>query len=539
MEKLIILLADVSGSMSSSASNTDEGKIFSRLDFVKQSSLFTLKIIDDNTIFSVVTFSDNGNIIIPPTKKGNNISSIETAIGNMRTEGGTSIVSGLSLCKSLSETYVENDITIILLSDGEDYNLNEHNCDLTMNNIFGNESRIKIDTIGFGPEANTKLLVKIAQYNAGSYSLCYDASMVGTIIGRAIARIYLGSTAFGIENTNDSHYIFYNEIRIKLAQILLSPNIMIAHNMNKLLEITEYTKNYLELNQNNITDCLTYLMNTYVDMTGELYMACSTIEYWNKWGKAYWTTMGIALDKQYAPNFKDISLQHFGNDDARNMYKHFSEKYNEMNMVTPTLLMRYNNRMVTNSISASTFNNVNSGCFHMDTVLYSNNKPITANDIIKMLQNNERVFLKGYHDGNDVKVEVETIITNAYDTMSFRKVNNCILTEHHPILYNGVWEYPKTISKHVINEEKQGYVFNLILKKVENIRYQAIYANDEICVCLGHGINDQSIATDPFWGTEKVVNKYHEQFQNAKVIDCKQKLIRSVETGFTIDMIFE
>lgn len=540
MAKLIVLLADVSGSMGSSASNTDEGKIFSRLDFVKQSSLFALNVIDEDTLFSVVTFSDQGKIVVPPTKKGSNISGIETTIKNMRTEGGTCIKSGLLVCKSLSEQYAEHNITIIMLSDGDDYNLNEHNCDSLMDSIFGIESRIKIDAIGFGPDANTKLLVKIAQHNAGTYALCYDASMVGTIIGRAVARTYLGSSAFGIENTSDPHYMIYNEIRIKLAQILLSPGAMIDHNKNALLEITTFAKNYLDSNQDDVTDCLTYLMNTYVDMTGELYMACSTLDYWNKWGKAYWTTMGIALDKQYAPNFKDISLQHFGNADAKIMYELYSEKYNEMDMVTPTLVSRYaSNNYAPSIVSASTFNRADIGCFHMDTALYSDGKIIKSTDIIRMLQNDERVILKGYHNGSDAEVEVETIIINPYDTMSFHKVNDCVLTRNHPILHNGKWEHPKTISQHVISEEKSGYVFNLILKKVDGVRQHAIYANDEICVCLGHGIDDHSAAPDPFWGTEKVVNKYHEYYQDAKVIDCTQILIRSPETGFTFDMFFE
>lgn len=539
MQKLIILLADVSGSMGSSASNTDEGKIFSRLDFVKQSSLFALNIIDDETLFSIVTFSDYGNVVIPPTKKGVNTSSIEAIIRDMRTQGGTSIKSGFVACKNLCNLYPDHDITIILLSDGDDCNLNASNCNSAMDSVFGTESRIKIDAIGFGPDANTKLLVKISQHNSGTYALCYDASMVGTIIGRGIARTYLGQDAYGIQDMNDQHYMIYNEIRIRLVQVLLTEYTILEHNKRALNEIATFAKNYIECNENQSSNCFEYIINTYVDMTGELYMACNTLEYWNKWGKAYWTTMGIALDKQYAPNFKDISLQHFGTDRARELYERYSLLYDNMSMVTPSLNEHYGNNRPISIISASTFNNRDIGCFHMKSELEYKGNIIKAIDIVMMLQNNEQVFLKGYHNSKDVTVEVERIIISSYKTMDFYKVNDCMLTKNHPILHNGKWEHPKTITSDIIVEEDPGTVFNLILKKVDGERQHAVYVNNEVCVCLGHGINDYSAAPDPFWGTEKVVDKYREYYQDAPIIVCNPILIRSPETGFTIDMIFD
>ena len=534
MSKLILFLVDVSGSMGEAAAKSEEGKIYSRLDFVKQSILFATNIIDDDTTMGIVSFNTRGQVVLPPTKKGGREEYIKQVIMNMNPGGGTNIGAGLSLCYENCDNY--SDITIILMSDGADHDLNENNSDDVMCRIFGSETKIKIDTIGFGPDANTKLLVKIASFASGTYALCYDATMVGTIIGRAVARTYLGEKAFGIQNTSDPHFMIYDQIRMNLSTVLLEQSNFLTENQQKLQDISTFTENYLRGHEPN-SECYTYIMNTYTDMVGELQMGVSTQDYWNMWGKAYWTTMGIALKKQYAPNFKDISLQHFGTDEAKEMYECFSEKYSDMTMVPASRATYYNVRAPTN-LSTSTFNNRDIGCFHMDSIMLRNTgQPIKVNEIIRMLQNDEEVLLRGHTNGNDIVVQVETVIITPYDNCDFYKVNDCILTKHHPIMVNGKWQHPKNVTTDIILESKPGFVFNIILTKRNNVRDQAIYVNDELCVCLGHGIDDQSDAVDPFWGTEKVVEKYASYSTN-KVIEAKTMNVRDPKNNFTMDIVF-
>jgi hypothetical protein len=536
MSSLTILLADISGSMGGSAAKSDEGKLFSRLDFVKQSALFTCNIIEPSTYFSIITFNNNSQVVLPPVKLGNNKSMVERTIMGMGSGGGTNISTGLQRCFEICNGFDKTNV--ILMSDGADSILNANNCEDNMRRIFGDETSINVDTIGFGPDANTQLLVKIATFTSGTYALCYDASMVGTIIGRAIARTYLGEEAFGVQVSNDTHYMFYNDIRMRLVSILLEQERFIDRNMSKLVTLTQEVKSYLEENENNVTTCYEYILNTYSDMVGELHMACSSQTYWNMWGQAYWTTMGIALDKQYAPNFKDISLQHFGTDKAKAMYEHFSERYNEMNMVEPSLARNYN-VYDTSNISTQSFNNPDSVCFHMNSTMTSNTGlTIDINDVIRLLQLNEEVWVRGYSHGKDTNVRIETVIISRYDRCTFYKVNNCVLTANHPILFDNKWQHPKHVTSQVVNEDKPGTMFNIILAKQNDVRDQAIYIDNEACVCFGHGINDYSAATDPFWGTEKVIERYRKHFGNKPVIEATSKNIRSPETGFTIDLEF-
>ena len=56
MSKLICFLADISGSMGTASTNADEGKEYSRLDFVKQSMIFAINAIQPDTLFALVTF---------------------------------------------------------------------------------------------------------------------------------------------------------------------------------------------------------------------------------------------------------------------------------------------------------------------------------------------------------------------------------------------------------------------------------------------------------------------------------------------------
>lgn len=532
----IIFLADISGSMGSPSTNNEEGREYSRLDFVKQSLIFAINALNDNTLFGLVTFESNGHIDIIPTKiNANNKENLITTIKNLQTRGGTNIMSGLIKCKELYDSIETPNKNIIMLSDGEDFKLNVNNCDVMMNECFGMESNIKIDTVGYGPDANTQLLVKLA---SGTYALCYDASMVGTIIGRSIVRTYAGQDVYGINIDNDDTTNEYHYFRQELATILLSLQQFRQQNLDALITFGNKLYTYLNDNiANGSNKYYEFLIFMHGDVVGELQLGASDDMAWHKWGKAYWTTMGIALKNQYAPNFKDKSLQCFGTDNVKKEYERLSSIYNDLQMVEPSLhrgsgpvAIRY----------GATYNDIDGACLHSSsTLVLKDGNTVTYRDIEKMLLNDEEVWVQGYHNGDIQNVKIHNLIITSYEEKEFYNVDGCILTANHPILHKNIWTHPQKIPNLEMIVCKDDYVFNIILSNDNGERGQSVLVNGKPCVCFGHNIVDGSDAEDPFWGTEKVVECFYKAYGDRPVIETTMINVRSVETGFTIDLLFE
>ena len=536
---MIIFLGDISGSMGSPSTNNDEGREYSRLDFVKQSLLFAIEAVPENTIFALATFESSGYSNIQPTKiNSTNKPQLVNSIKRLGTRGGTNIMSGLLECKMMMDNVECDNKNIILLSDGEDSKLNINNIDMSMTESFGTEPNFKIDTVGYGPDANTQLLVRMASFCSGTYALCYDASMVGTIIGRAITRTYAGNQVYGIPDAPDSSTNDYHNYRELLSDILLNQKQFRQQNNDAISNIGIRLYDYLNQNTDQSSNkYYEYMLFMHGDIIGELLLATSDDTAWYKWGKAYWTTMGIALKNQYAPNFKDKSLQCFGTDDVKLEYERLSSIYNSLEMVPPSLHrgsapvpMRY----------ASLYNDASGACLHSSSILVSkDNQNLTCPDIIKMLTNDEEVWVTGYHNGDVTNVRIKNIIISPYTEKEFYKINDCLLTSNHPILHDNVWTHPQKIPGAPMIIYKEDYVFNIILDKINDERANAVMVNNEMCVCFGHGIRDGSDAEDPFWGTESVIDCFYKAYGDRSIIETTMINIRSNDTGFTVDLHFE
>lgn len=542
-QNMIIFIIDTSGSMNSPSSNNVESKMYSRLDFAKQSAIFAMNALQDGTMVSVITFNSIANIVTYPIKLNYiNKSEIINNIKRMNANSTTNIMSGLVKCQELINHLYEYKPYVILLSDGDDHVLTIDNIETKFNESFGYEPKFNMDTVGFGAEANTKLLVKMSRKCSGTYSLCYDSSMVGTIFGRALVRTYMKDQVFGVKENNISNTPEYIELRTKfyhyiglLSDVLLREYRFRDDANKEIIDFTNDIKEYLKTltGTNNISLCwYEYLCLIYSDCTDQLLLATTSDLYWNQWGKAYWTTMGIAFDKQYAPNFKDKSLQCFGTQEAKNEYERLSSIYDSLEMITPSL----SNQISTTPVYASNFNDVDGGCFHSSsTLLSSSNEPLSCMDIICALNKKENVFVKGYHNGSYGNVEIETIIVSPTSKQMFCNIDGCILTPNHPIFYNGKWEHPKNITQAEIMNNLS-YVFNIILTKVDNIRSQSIMVNNKQCICLGHGVKDGSVAEDSFWGTEKVIDCIKQSFNDNNVIETKMINLRDFTTYYTTNL---
>jgi hypothetical protein len=74
-----------------------------------------------------------------------------------------------------------------------------------------------------------------------------------------------------------------------------------------------------------------------------------------------------------------------------------------------------------------------------------------------------------------------------------------IVTEWHPIKHQNSWKFPININKS--NVHNIPFVYSFV---VENSH--TVYIEGWECITLGHGIENDPVASHDFWGTEKVID---------------------------------
>ena len=537
-----ILILDKSGSMFEPASNDTECIGFTRMNFACQGANLCVNACPESMFMGIITFDSDATILCPlleMNKDNKNI--ILNKISNISPYGGTNIMTAMKLLKQIileANSKNINIINVINFTDGEDSCLKENNIESYFEQLkINGEFKFKMDTVGFGPNACTKLLIKAANLCSGSYALCFDASMVGTIFGRAIARTYIDENAYGIPESDDeqsSEYYElknkYHEFRNKLINILLTENKSAIDTLKQEFLMFYETKPINDPSMN--PNWYELIIDLESDLNEQISLAFSTPEYWRKWGQAYWQTVGIALDKQYSANFKDKCLQCFGNEIANQEYERICDIYDSMPMIKPSGSIEKRTTVIPQY--ASVFNNPSGGCFHPNSkIILENGEIITLIQLEQILENGNNIKILKNNNNEYVKIDKLIKIPTNGETQ-FCQINKVILTPTHPIWYNEAWIHPKSITPIItLNVE---YVYNIILQKNQDgIRETSLLVDNEICLALCHNIQDDEIATDTFWGSEKFVDelkRLYSEYDNTNIIEIKHQFIRNSETGY-------
>jgi len=540
-----ILIIDTSGSMSEPASTDIECIGFTRMDFACQGANLCINACPESMYMGIIIFDSISRELCSLSQMNQSTKdNMLEKINNIHPCGGTNIISSMRILKSMINKAKINNVTninVITLTDGEDSILKEHNVESLFNEFkTDGEFNFNMDTIGFGPNACTSLLIKIANMCSGSYALCYDASMVGTIFGRTFVRTYINENAYGIyeDNTEKTSEYFllkerYHYFRTKLSEILLTKNIKKIESFKSEIFLFFSKSPPFEVMNPNWYQLISDLE---YDLNEQISLAISKPEYWKKWGEAYWQTLGIALDKQYSANFKDISLQCFGNDIAKQEYDRVCDIYDNMPMIKPSGSIEKRTTVIPQYSSA--FNNASSGCFHPNsTVVLASGERITLIQLEQILLNDNNIrILKN----NNEYVKIEKLIKiPQYQLAQFCQINRVILTPTHPILYNGRWEHPKNISPVFFSSVQ--HVYNIILQKNQDgFRETSLLVDNETCIALCHGIPNDEIATDSFWGSETFIDKLknlYPEYDNVNIITIRHQFIRNSETGYIDSLI--
>lgn len=155
-----------------------------RLQRVKDATNFIIDFLDDFDIFSLVTFSDRAEVVIP-AQSNIDKAFAKSRVSTIRSSGGTEILQGMLTGLAEIDRWRSPDMVnhLILLTDGQTYG-GEREC--VEEAEAAGRRHISITTMGIGQDWNDKLLDEIARISGGTSTYIDSASRVTSFFRECI-----------------------------------------------------------------------------------------------------------------------------------------------------------------------------------------------------------------------------------------------------------------------------------------------------------------------------------------------------------------
>jgi Ca-activated chloride channel homolog len=224
------------------------------LETVKQAAEQLIAQLSPHDRISVVSFDHQASVVVANQLVGADLGEITAKIKGLQARGGTSIDEGIKLgIKEMVSAGTEAISQAFVLTDGE----NEHGDNTRCIKLaeFATESKITLNTLGFGEHWNQNILEKIADVGAGILAYIEKPEKALVEFGRIFRRIQ----AVGLTNA-------YLQIelapKVRLAE--LKPVAQVAPETIELPVQTEGDKYLVRLGDLMTDTPRVILINTYI-----------------------------------------------------------------------------------------------------------------------------------------------------------------------------------------------------------------------------------------------------------------------------------
>ncbi len=463
MNKCLIIALDVSGSMSSDASLKD-GDNASNITSVQleahaaQTLVKSLKQESPDSYLGVLTFDSSIKILQNPTNKYDadalcNI--ISKITDNSSTNMGQALITSLDMASPLLQQnfYVD----IYLFTDGEPtVGLKEKEI-ITMLKEKMPAKKCRIHTFGFGPDIKSQFLYSVAEIGNGIFKYVSDPSMVGTCLINSACQ-------FILNERND-------KVEVPVLKDMFIPlNDMKYLDENSMLKTRE------------LISLISKDHPLFKDKD-QIIIACSNLNYFRNWGAHYLRTLLSSHEHQHCGNFKDSGLQGYANDE-------FQKMQDKIEIIFKGIKPPKNNIKMDNYVNPS------GGCIRAYDLV------VMADETMKMAYEVKR----GDHiksTNNKVGIIEWVLMCNDVKDLISMNNNKLHITPWHPIKVGGEWTFPALLTSaknQLMNTDDLVVTFALKDKDTHSF-----FIQDIECLTLGHGIENDDVASHPFYGTEKVI----------------------------------
>ena len=557
----VAFVIDNSGSMGSEVSS-GESDGFSILDVVKHAILTCLEGFRPQDSASVVIYSSDARVLVPLRRMddgGKGI--IKVALAGISPENCTNIWEGLRL----GIEQLSHGGTVFLLTDGQPNRRPPRGEVHELKKVLDGRDDIVVHTFGFGYNLDTKLLTELARTTQGSYSFIPDIGLVGTVFVHAMANVCTSTDkhfALAIETEGiidgilpeakkTSWGYFLPVGRITMGQsrdifidcdksVTIS---MLDHDVTTLSEepalperqrVALGIRHCLELARMDLdraNACLSDLLSSVSDpqlqedLNGQVREAIQPTAF-QKWGRHYLPSLSLAHWMQQCNNFLDKGIQQYGGETFQKMRDSLDTAFNALSAPTPThreaVVWRARSSGTTARAVPESMSNYN-----------CRSGPCFAGPCRVKMADSSRKACFDIRKGDIVQTRtgqarVVCVLKTPCETATLVKYGTLMATPWHPVMVNDRWTFPNDLGDAA--EYPCAAVFSFLLEP----GFQDMYIEDVPCITLAHGIENDEVATHPFYGTEKVIEamQKHNGFEDGLVEVLSVKRDTNLACGF-------
>jgi len=553
--KKIVFVLDVSGSMSTAADPPGEQTGMTRLDVAKHAILTCITALRVGDEASVVTFSNSATVVFPmkPMTDGNK-GLLKIELIKITEQGSTNIWDGIKTGFDQLTDFG----TVFLMTDGcpnivppkghmrmlRDYIDKRQNLDVVLH------------TFGFGYQLDADLLYEMAKETQGSYAFVPDIGMVGTAFVHRMANelvTYLDKAWLLIETTGSIDGVPDIEATSWGYSIPIGPichgqprHVFFEHSddIQVSVKTSYWTKEaslksgLLDSNDRQIVaagilecwkssnkeECIERVMNEITcpklkkDMSGQITEAIEPNAF-QKWGNKFLPSIGMTHWRQNCNNFLDPGVQKYGGNTFQQTRDHLDDLFDNLKPPEPSGRGRRNVGSMRN-FSMASYNCSSGPCFTGDTLVQmADGTTVTCSDIQK---GDIVATSKG-------QAEIRCVIKTPCKKVNIVEFKGLQVTQWHPVKVKGVWTFPIYLGE--TKEMSDVDIFSFLLEP----GYEDMLMGDSVpCITFAHGIENDPVATHPFYGTNKVVDKMKKMdgfdegcvtVSNGVLIDAETNLV--------------
>ena len=560
----VAFVIDISGSMATEVSS-GESDGFSILDVVKHAILTCLEGFRPQDKASLVVYSTDARVLMSSRRMdAGGKACIKIKLAGIDAENSTNIWDGLRL--GLEQ--LPRGGTVCLLTDGQPNRSPPRGEVYELKKALDGRDDIVVNTFGFGYNLDTALLTQLARATQGSYSFIPDIGLVGSIFVHAMANLCTSTNkhlrlAIETEGTIDlpdaektswgyfipigritkgqSRDIFIEcdkpivvtmldtEVTALVERPGAADRQTVAIGIQECLKLANMDYERARVFLNGLVDAVTDT-KLKEDLNGQVREAIEPENY-RRWGRHYLPSLALAHWTQQCNNFLDKGIQQYGGETFQKMRDSLDTAFNALPAPTPThreavvSRARSSGTMARGAPESMAHYNCRSGpCFagpcrvKMADSSRKTCQDIQKDDIVQTRTGQARVVCV-------VKTPCETATLVKYGTL--------LVTTWHPVMVNGRWTFPNDLGE--AGEYPCSAVYSFLLEP----GFQDMYIEDVPCITLAHGIEDDEVATHPFYGTQAVVSALqdHSGFDTGLV--TVQGVKRDTDTNLVNGFIFE
>jgi hypothetical protein len=287
------------------------------------------------------------------------------------------------------------------------------------------------------------------------------------------------------------------------------------------------------------------------DLRGQITEALSKVAFYNKWGKHYFPSLQRSHLLQQCNNFKDPGIQFYGGA----LFRHVRDKTDDVFMSLPAPVPEHTPSYggsraapaAARPIDMSVYNNARGGCVHEDSMISladgSKKKAmdVQPGDVVRMTSSPN---VDSKISSAAVQCVVRTLCADG--TASMVTLSSGLrITPWHPVLVEGSdgqfnWAFPANCSHDKLEKLQCGHVYTFVLARQADGPYgESFVADDVSCIALGHGIENDAVASHAFFGTQRVIDDLSRcpGWSQGSINLKQESFIKCEDSGLVISII--